>query len=137
MAGARLRTVGEVVAAARTVLDRGTRAVLVSLGARGALLVTGDGVWWAGGPSLVPVSTVGAGDATLAGWLAAEGEAPPERLRSAVVWGRAAVLLPGTLMPGPGDLEPSSVTVVADPDPAVPVVALAALASPGASRPTC
>ena len=84
----------------------------------GALLVTDAGSWWAGGPPLVAVSTVGAGDSTLAGWLSAEGAPAAERLRTAVAWGRAAVLLPGTEMPRPEHLDLASVRVVADPDPA-------------------
>ena len=50
---------------------------------------------------LVPVSTVGAGDATLAGWLSAQGAPAPERLRTAVAWGRAAVRSPAPRCPGP------------------------------------
>jgi 1-phosphofructokinase len=63
------------------------------------------------------VSTVGAGDSTLAGWLASDGAPAPERLRTAVAWGRAAVLLPGTELPGPGQIDLTSVRVVTDPDP--------------------
>ena len=37
------------------------------------MLVVADGAWWAGGPPIVPLSTVGAGDSTLAGFLAADG----------------------------------------------------------------
>lgn len=118
LAGRDLVTVGDVLAAACAVRAAGTRAVLVSLGAHGALLATDDGSWWAGGAPLVPVSTVGAGDSTLAGYLAAPG-APAERLRRAVAWGRAAVLLPGTEAPCPADVRPDEVVVVADPDPAL------------------
>ncbi|MFS0704477.1 1-phosphofructokinase [Cellulomonas sp. 179-A 9B4 NHS] len=118
LAGRELVTVGDVVAAAREVVDQGTRGVLVSLGAHGALLVCRDAphAWWAGGPALVPLSTVGAGDSTLAGFLAADGAAP-DRLRTAVAWGRAAVLRPGTEVPSPHDLDLDAVRVVADPDP--------------------
>lgn len=117
LVGHDLVTVGDVLAAAHQVRAQGTGAVLVSLGAHGALLVTGGGAWWAGGPPLVPVSTVGAGDSTLAGFLAADGD-PADRLRRAVAWGRAAVLLPGSAAPHPGDIRPDEVAVLADPDPA-------------------
>lgn len=117
LVGRELRTVGDVLAAAREVLARGNHAVLVSLGSHGALLITADASWWAGGDPLVPLSTVGAGDSTLAGWLSTEGAPPPERLRTAVAWGRAAVLLPGTEIPRPEHLDLASVRVVADPDP--------------------
>lgn len=118
LVGRELVTVGDVLDAAATVRAGGTEAVLVSLGAHGALLVTAAGAWWAGGPALVPVSTVGAGDSTLAGYLAADG-APADRLRRAVAWGRAAVLLPGSAVPRPSDIRLDEVAVVADPDPSL------------------
>jgi 1-phosphofructokinase len=118
LAGHDLVTVGDVLDAAGAVRAAGTDAVLVSLGAHGALLVAEGGSWWAGGPALVPVSTVGAGDSTLAGYLARAGD-PPERLRRAVAWGRAAVLLPGSAVPCPSDVRTAEVDVVADPDPSL------------------
>lgn len=117
LVGRDMVVVGDVVDAARSVIARGTRQVLVSLGAHGALLVDASSVWWAGGPSLVPASTVGAGDATLAGFLAAVDEEPARRLATAVAWGRAAVLLPGTAVPGPADVRLDEVRVVEAPDP--------------------
>ena len=117
LVGRDLVVVGDVVEAARSVIARGTRQVLVSLGAHGALLVDAGGVWWAGGPPLVPASTVGAGDATLAGFLAAVEQAPTRRLAIAVAWGRAAVLLPGTAVPAPADIHLGDVRVVEEPDP--------------------
>ncbi len=118
-------TVGEIVDGARRVLDFGHRAVLVSLGADGAVLVTADASWWAGGEPVVPRSTVGAGDCTLAGYLATPGE-PADRLRAAVAWGRAAVALPGSAIPSPDDVEPGAVVVVEDPHPSARPADLAA-----------
>lgn len=111
----RLRTVGDVVGAARQALAGRTINALVSLGAHGALLVTAEEVWWAGGPPLQPVSTVGAGDCTLAGFLARPEAPRSERLVEAVAWGRAAVQLPGTAAPGPADIDASVVRLVAEP----------------------
>ena len=104
--------------AAREVIAHGNDAVLVSLGAHGALLVTTDACLWAGGPPLVPLSTVGAGDSTLAGYLATDGP-PADRLRLAVAWGRAAVLLPGSAVPEPSDVAAviDDVRVIDQPDP--------------------
>ena len=59
---------------------------------------------------IVPRSTVGAGDAALAGFLSAWGE-PGIALRTAVAWGAAAVKQPGTGMPGPADIHVEGVTV--------------------------
>ncbi|MBX9245189.1 1-phosphofructokinase [Actinotalea ferrariae] len=117
LVGRELVVVGDVTDAARALVARGTRQVLVSLGAHGALLVDAAEVWWAGGPPLVPASTVGAGDATLAGFLAAPDDDPARRLATAVAWGRAAVLLPGTAVPDPADIRLDDVRVVRGPDP--------------------
>ena len=99
--------------AARELLTGPSGAVLVTLGAQGALLVTTAGTWRATSPSVVARSTVGAGDSALAGYLLADlaGAAPAERLRTAVAYGAAAVALPGSTMPGPQDLRPDTVTV--------------------------
>ena len=122
--GRELTTVGEVVDGAREVMATGIRCALVSLGAHGALLVTADRTWWAAGPPLVPLSTVGAGDTTLAGFLsvaAQDGYDAAEALRTAIAWGRAAVLLPGSAAPGPEQIDVAAVTVVADPDQSLPL----------------
>lgn len=92
-------------AAARRLLERGAGAVLATLGAHGALLVTPAGMWLATPPQVTPRSTVGAGDSTLAGYLLADldGAGPEQRLRHAVAYGAAAVALPGSAMPTPAD----------------------------------
>lgn len=120
LVGSEISTVGDALAAAREAIAAGTRQVLLTLGAHGALLVDAGGWWWAGGPPLVPASTVGAGDVTLAGYLSAVGE-PPARLRTAVAWGRAAVLLPGTQVPAPEQVDVEAVRLVVDPDPETPL----------------
>ncbi|GGC10408.1 1-phosphofructokinase family hexose kinase [Cellulomonas carbonis] len=125
---ARLRTVGDVVAAARQVQAAGVAELLVSLGAHGALLVTPDDHWWAGGPPVVPLSTVGAGDTALAGFLSVDPSTGPSadaddgharRLRTAVAWGRAAVLCPGSAVPAPEDVHEDVVRVLHRPDPSL------------------
>lgn len=108
-----LLTFGDVVEACRTLRDRGAGAVLASLGAAGALLVDGDGVRLARAPVTCPLSSVGAGDALLAGFLAAGGRGTGA-LVEAVAWGTAAVTLPGSRMPGPEDLRRED--VVLEPD---------------------
>ena len=67
--GRDLVTVGDVIDAAANCAPRGCKDLLVSMGGHGALLITAEGSWWAGGPPLVPRSTVGAGDCTLSGYL--------------------------------------------------------------------
>lgn len=113
--GAPLRSLGDVIDAAQVVRSWGAGAVLASLGADGAVLVD-DGAAYAGEcPVAVPRSSVGAGDALLAGFLAA-GAAGPGALAEALAWGAAAVSLPGSRMPGPADLRRPDVSVHPRPD---------------------
>jgi len=99
--------------AARTLVDRGVGAVLATLGAHGAVLVDASGAWFAPAPPTTVVSTVGAGDCTLFGYLLGDLRelAPPDRLALAVAYGSAAAGLPGTTIPGPDDLHPERVAV--------------------------
>ncbi|MGO4956598.1 1-phosphofructokinase family hexose kinase [Luteococcus sp. Sow4_B9] len=102
-----------VLAAARSLNDRGIREVLVTLGGSGALLVTEEGAWHATPPAITVASTVGAGDSSLAGYLLASLErlAPDERLQRAVAYGTAAASLPGSQIPTPDQAQPGQVTV--------------------------
>jgi 1-phosphofructokinase len=97
-------TLGDVVLAANELRSKGVGTVLVSLGASGAVLVDDGKPLHAESDVIVPRSNVGAGDALLAGFLAAGGEGP-EALAEGVAWGAAACVLPGTAVPGPGDLQ--------------------------------
>ena len=84
----------------------GVGQVLASLGAAGAVLATPEGTWHASAPQVRVRSTVGAGDSCLAGYLLGQvrGDGPGRCLASAVAYGSAAASLPGTALPGPGDL---------------------------------
>jgi 1-phosphofructokinase len=113
--GGPVETLGMAVAAAEAVRDRGARAVLVSLGADGALRVDAAGALHGEAPAR-PVSTVGAGDALLAGYLAGHlwagaGGMRASLLAEALAWGAAAVALPGSRMPGPDDLDLAAVRI--------------------------
>jgi 1-phosphofructokinase len=104
---------GATAKAARTLVDGGVGAVLATLGGRGAVLVDAEAAWYAPPPPTTVVSTVGAGDCTLFGYLLAElrGLPAPDRLALAVAYGSAAAGLPGTTIPGPHDLHPERVAV--------------------------
>lgn len=99
--------------AARTLIDRGVGTVLVTLGGNGAVLVTADGAWHAAPPPTTVVSTVGAGDSSLFGYLLGDirGLPAPERLALAVAYGSAAAGLPGTTIPEPAHLRTELVNV--------------------------
>jgi 1-phosphofructokinase len=73
-AGRPLPTLEEVLATARALVARGVRQVIVSLAEEGALFVGAPGAYLAQLPPMRPVSSVGAGDALLAGWIAAQHE---------------------------------------------------------------
>jgi 1-phosphofructokinase len=92
--GGAVTTVGDVVEAAQELRTRGAKAVLASLGGDGAVLVTAAGVVHGTAPVEKVVSTVGAGDALLAGYLSA---ADDNGLEVALAWGAAAVQHHGTL----------------------------------------
>jgi 1-phosphofructokinase len=108
--GHRLETIDDVVEAACRLRDLGAKAVLASLGAEGAVLVDDDGAVHGRTPAVPPLSSVGAGDAMLAGFLAAGGKGSVA-LVEALAWGAAAVLQPGSGMPLPRDIDRDSVTV--------------------------
>ena len=99
--------------AAATLVDAGVEAVLATLGAHGAVLVTADGAWHASPPPIDVVSTVGAGDSSLFGYLlgAIEDRPPAHRLALAVAYGSAAAGLPGTTIPHPSQVTPELVSV--------------------------
>ncbi len=109
----------KAVAAAQILVDRGVTSVLATLGGSGAVLVTATGAWHATPPPTVVVSTVGAGDSSLFGFLlgALRGAEPAERLRLAVAYGSAAAALPGTTIPTPESVHPELVDVAELPIP--------------------
>jgi len=60
-----------------------------------------------------PLSTVGAGDCLLAGYLSAveAGASLSDAVATGVLWGAAAVALPGSRVPSPADLTGPTVRV--------------------------
>ena len=72
---------------------------------------TREGAWHATPPPTTVVSTVGAGDSSLFGYLLADlrGGSPVDRLTMAVAYGSAAAGLPGTTIPDPTHIRPEQV----------------------------
>ena len=118
LVGAALPTLADVHTAAKDLVSRGVGTVVVSLGGHGALLVTDGLTAHAAAVVEQPLSTVGAGDALLAGYLhaTATGSAPDTALAAGVAWGAAAVGLPGSRMPTPGDVAGIPVSLTHHPD---------------------
>lgn len=85
LTGMPVTTLAEAEAVGRTLLARGPRAVVLTLGERGSLLVTEAGAEHVPAPAVTPVDTTGAGDAfvgSLAFFLAA-GKSIPDAMHRA------------------------------------------------------
>jgi len=89
-----------VAKAARELQQRGIGKLCISLGAGGAILLDDANSYHCTAPRVRVLSTVGCGDALLAGLLAADqrGEDLPAMLRLGVVCGSATAAHPGTLL---------------------------------------
>jgi 1-phosphofructokinase len=118
-----LVTLGDVLSASTDLVTHGVATVVVSMGRHGALLVSPSVTAHAVADVSSPLSTVGAGDALLAGYLYAtsSGSTPVEALRTGVAWGAAAVSLPGSRMPTPADVADIQVSLTTEPDLALPL----------------
>jgi len=92
-----------LIAAAKSLHLGGIENALISLGADGAVLACSEGTFLARPPKINALSTIGAGDSMIAGFIAADGNAA-ERLRLASAWGTAACLTEGTNPPKPADI---------------------------------
>ena len=85
----------------------GVENVLISLGELGALLAVKDRVYSAEPPKIEAVSTIGAGDSMIAGFIAATASGEDERvaLIRSVAFGSAACLTEGTRPPRTEDVK--------------------------------
>ena len=95
--GRSLATLGDVADAAAELVARGADTVLVSLGSDGALVADKDGACHAEASIDDVANPVGAGDALLAGFVAAG--ARRSALSAAIAWSVAACRAAGTRMP--------------------------------------
>lgn len=102
--GREIETFDEVAAAARELHGQGIANVMISLGSKGALLVCEEGTFEAVPPKIEALSTIGAGDSSIAGFLSVADRPAAERLRTAVTFGTAACLTSGTKPPRPEDV---------------------------------
>lgn len=100
-------TIEQAAQAAVRLHERGIANVMVSMGGLGAALACDAGVFRAEIPRVEVRSTIGAGDSSIAGFLAAAGEGADaaECLRRAVAFGSAACMVEGTLPPEKIDIE--------------------------------
>lgn len=98
--GSCVHTLEQAKVCAGKLHSMGVENAMISLGAQGAVLAC-HRVYSAAPPKVRHVSTIGAGDSSIAGFLAAVGEGRGSGgcLRSAVAFGTAACLTEGTLPP--------------------------------------
>lgn len=102
-----VNSISDALSAATELHESGIANVMISMGAKGAVLVSEEGEFTASAPDITPVSTIGAGDSSIAGYLAAlsRGERAQTCLRYAVAFGSAACLTEGTKSPKVSDIE--------------------------------
>lgn len=107
LTGKKLSELPEIVAAARETQQAGVETVLVSMGARGILLVSESETLLAVPPAVKVVNTIGAGDSAVAGFLyGLVNKLPPaDCLKYAVAAGTATTLQPGTALARPSDID--------------------------------
>ena len=104
--GRHIGNADEAVLAAAELHALGIENVMISLGGEGAVIVSRDGTYYQKAPDIVPVSTIGAGDSSIAGFLMglSIGEGIGGALKRAVAFGSGACLTPGTNPPTPDDV---------------------------------
>lgn len=104
--GCQINTIAEAKEKAQVFASHGVTNVMVSLGEQGALLLHSGSCYIATPPAVNAISTIGAGDSSLAGFIAAakKGETPAACLQNAVTYGTAACLTEGSLPPTAADI---------------------------------
>ncbi|PMS16648.1 phosphofructokinase [Trinickia dabaoshanensis] len=108
LTGRPLEAQAEWIEQAQRLVTRGhARIVLLTLGERGALMATEDGIDHVGGVQVPVVSAVGAGDSFVAAfvWAIDRGLPAKEALRYGVAAGTSAVLRAGTVLAQPDEIE--------------------------------
>jgi 6-phosphofructokinase 2 len=97
LAGTELKDIQQVINTAKAICDGGTGRVLVSMGARGILLVGKKERYLAVPPPVKVVNTIGAGDSAVAGFIFGllTGKTMQEALVCGVAAGTATTLRPG------------------------------------------
>ena len=105
--GCEIKTLSQVLEKASIFTEHGISNTMVTLGEKGAALLTEDKVYIATCPTINAISTIGAGDSTIAGFLAGAyaGGSAAECLKTAVSFGTAACLTAGTLPPQKEDID--------------------------------
>jgi fructose-1-phosphate kinase PfkB-like protein len=101
-----VNTIDEAKEKAAAFAQHGVANVMISLGEQGAMLLAGGKCYTAKPPVIHAVSTIGAGDSTIAGFIGAAGRGADaaECLKTAVSFGTAACLTEGSQPPLKADV---------------------------------
>ena len=104
---AKVNTLDEAVDAADKIRNMGIENVMITLGARGAVLSCEEGCFIADAPLVDAISTIGAGDSSIGGFISAmkKGYSYSDVLKMAVCYGSAACMTEGTEPPSKKDVE--------------------------------
>ena len=99
--GRKIESKDEIIAEAQNIHRLGVENVLITLGGDGAIYAGTDGIYTATAPKIKVLSTVGSGDSSIAGFIAAHvsGKSTEECVRTAIAYGSAACLREGTAPP--------------------------------------
>lgn len=105
--GREIQTREDAIQAAQDFRQRGVETVLLSMGSKGALSVSDDGVYFARAPQVSTVSAVGSGDSFIAGYLSSLvlGLDSGKALQRACAAGAAAALTRGTELCHASDIQ--------------------------------
>ena len=105
--GTKIETPRDAACIAKELCSKGVENAMISLGGDGAVLATDEGCFYAKAPKIEVLSTVGAGDSMIAGFIdgAAKGLKTSDRLVRAVAFGTAACMQVGTNPPLISDIE--------------------------------
>ena len=107
LAGRELKDLEDIVSAARSINQQGVEIVLVSMGAKGILLVSDSQQYLAVPPKVNVLSTIGAGDSSVAGFILGmvRGKSLKQCLIYAAAAGTATTLRQGTALCQKDDFE--------------------------------
>jgi 1-phosphofructokinase family hexose kinase len=102
-----IQTIDDAVEIAQTFQKNGIENVVISLGGDGAVWACKDEMMVGQSPKVNVLSTIGAGDSMLAGFIdgTAKGLNPLEILKRAIAYGTAACMQEGTLPPQKQDIQ--------------------------------
>ena len=104
--GCQVNTIAEAMDKAAAFAEHGVANVMISLGEQGAMLLADGKRYTAKPPVIRAISTIGAGDSTIAGFIGAAGGGADaaECLKTAVAFGTAACLAEGSQPPRKEDV---------------------------------